>query len=202
MSSHDPNQPAGPNPFTAGPTPQPPKGSSGCKIVAIVLGIVVLLPLCCCGGCLGFIWVVGDQSPAKELALEAIRTNSECVDRLGEPIEDEFINSNFNTTTTDADAHFPVSGPKGTAVVDCQAEKRGDDWVLTSGTVVFPDGTVVDLLAEPEPEVGDELPDLQLHEDPNEIPLGAAESTGEGADEAIEGEASSGETNPSRDLRN
>jgi len=101
----------------------------------------------CCGVCglTGFIGLkaLKETEPYK-MTLAAVRSDPTVVERLGEPIVDDWkVNVQINATGGDrgsATVMIPISGPKGTARVRSECQMVGGTWGLTSVEVTFGDG--------------------------------------------------------------
>jgi hypothetical protein len=137
---------------------QPPKSGGGPSVLVIVLVILGVLALVCCGVCglMGYGFrqvgnVVQNQinamqqiQPAQEAALDAIRADQACQEALGSNIEaasPAIYAGVGEVNTSDAPFTFAVHGDKQqTATVQCRAKQVDAVWQVTEITVELPDG--------------------------------------------------------------
>ena len=137
----------GPQQSPYSPQGAPPPSSSGCKIVLLIVGLVVGIPVLCCGGCLGMIMIFAEPNPARELARDAIKADQTCRARLGTPMSAGIsIYSEHDEEAGTAYSDFDMEGSRETALVYCEAKKQGDDWVLTHCEIEYDDGEVYYLI--------------------------------------------------------
>lgn len=102
--------------------------------------VVVLLPVCACGGICGgsflFIMQTMKNSGAYKLALETTQENPAVKAALGEPVEETWMTFGAVSTNTatggEANLVFRVQGPDGAAMVECEARQPvgSDQWEL------------------------------------------------------------------------
>ncbi|MHB1037877.1 MAG: cytochrome c oxidase assembly factor Coa1 family protein [Pirellulales bacterium] len=131
--------------------------------------IVIVLPLCACGGgCAGlgyfFFWgveVLKSAEPYK-MAFDQVRQDRAVIQRLGEPIEDATWVPSGNIHIEDgrgeASLDFDVSGPKGVAHVRAESRRVDSQWGVVLLEVTFDDGKKMILNAPKAEKELDEAP--------------------------------------------
>jgi hypothetical protein len=88
------------------------------------------------------------SSDAYQQALARATSSAEVKAELGEPIVDGWYvlgNIEVNNDTGRADIRFPVSGPKGSGMVEAVATKRSGVWVFSRVGVQVDGGKWIDL---------------------------------------------------------
>lgn len=166
---------------------QPPKSGGGPSVLVIVLVILGVLALICCGVCglMGygakqFGSVVQNQinamqqiQPAQEMAIKAIRADEACQEALGNNIEaasPAIYAGVGEVNTSDAPFTFAVHGDKQqTATAQCRAKQVDAVWQLIEITVELPDGKK--LKVEP---LKDTAPELKFDTGDEAMPEGKA----------------------------
>ncbi len=123
------------------------------------------------GGCLGLIALVlifagslffgissmMSDSEAQKAGMAAAKENTQLIELLGEPIEDNGMTSgSFNTSNglKSADINIPIKGPKGEAVIRVVGSGVGDTWDFTTMQVyIDSEDTIIDLLDNQDPDL-------------------------------------------------
>ena len=160
-------------PSQFGPPPQR-SGDGGRTVLVIVLVILGLMLLGCAGLCAGC-YVVARRAgesvskgleegikialltPAYAAAQEAVTTNAQVIDRLGEPVEMNTWPQRQNAGELKPGGEtfqFDVKGPKGIGIVSAvaTAPDRQSQFRAVKITVTFADGSVIDVPLVEEPE--------------------------------------------------
>ena len=144
----------------------------------VLLLVLVGGGLLCAGICSGLAFLGIQESKKKEpyqLTLAAVRSDPTVIERLGEPIKDDWkvrVVINASGGRGEARINVPISGPKGTADVSSQAQLINGKWGLTTVEVTFSDGERHVLELSPEQAGGGEG-DAPLWVPPGEVPPGA-----------------------------
>jgi Cytochrome oxidase complex assembly protein 1 len=133
------------------PTAAPPAKKSGC----LKWGLIGCGSLLVLGGIFVVVLVVVvfgamKKSDVYKEALSRAQNSAAVQAALGTPIEAGMMVSgsiNVDTTGGHATLDFPISGPKGKAVVHVVATKSGEKWEYNAMTVKPENGPVIDLLA-------------------------------------------------------
>jgi Cytochrome oxidase complex assembly protein 1 len=124
-----------------------------CVPMLCVLGIG-LFAAACFSFAMFVMNMLHDSPPYRE-AMQRTRASSAVVAALGVPIEANYLVSghvNYSGDDGSADFLIPVHGPKGSATVDVEAEKRAGVWRYSVLTVtVTATGRRIDLLRARKP---------------------------------------------------
>jgi hypothetical protein len=143
----------------------------------VILLIVLLVLVVICGGlCAGCV-VIGRNvtmnaqqaagefltylqlMPAYAATQQAVNSDPQVIDRLGEPIEALAMPERQNTgdlKPAGETFQFDIEGPKGTGIVSAIATADGGPWRVVKITVTFADGSVVDVpVPEDQPPGGE-----------------------------------------------
>jgi hypothetical protein len=165
---------------------QPPtKSGGGPSVLVIVLVILGVLALICCGVCglMGYgarqfggavqnqINAMQQIQPAQEMALNAIRADEACQEALGDNIaaaSPAIYAGIGEVNTSDAPFTFAVHGDKQqTATAQCRAKQVDAVWQVTEITVELPDGKKlkVEPLMDAAPELKFDTGDEAMPED-------------------------------------
>jgi hypothetical protein len=95
------------------------------------------------------------DSQAHKDAMEAARSNTLVIERIGEPIETNGIsggNIHYSNGFGTAQLSIPIKGPKGEATIRVSGNGEDDSWNYEVMEVFFPDSDeVIDLLREEAP---------------------------------------------------
>ena len=141
---------------------EPPKRSSSRKWLWLIVAIPLLLIIVCggfCGGIFVMAFSIMKSSEPYQMALEQVQEDPLVIEQLGEPIEDVtwFPSGNVNMENDrgDANLHFQVAGPKGTAGVHVQARRMDGLWGLTTLEVTPEGGTRIQLDTGSGDDLGD-----------------------------------------------
>ncbi|HLA85226.1 MAG TPA: cytochrome c oxidase assembly factor Coa1 family protein [Thermoguttaceae bacterium] len=148
------------------PPSRPQKGWFGRNWWWVLLLVLVGGGVACAGICTGVVYfgikVMKDSEPY-QLTLQAVRSDPTVVERLGEPIQDDWqvsvqVVASGNRATARVDV--PVSGPKGTAEVSSESQMINGKWGLTSVEVTFSNGDrhALDIKADQAGEGASEAP--------------------------------------------
>jgi hypothetical protein len=141
-----------------GPPPRKP-GMSTMTIVLIVLGVVFLL---CCGACgTCFYFGSGDALQVRDEVMNKVNTNTAVKDALGEPLTPNYPHK-INMQNAHRDIEFEISGPKGKATVHAAGEKGPNGFEASVITVTPSGGKAIDVNAKNDPtdlefNTGDEM---------------------------------------------
>lgn len=139
----------------------PPKrsGCTGCSwALAVPVGCIALVLLVSVGiAALGGLGIFGAMKAMKSSdfyaqALERVQANAEVTEGLGSPIKGGIPRSwhmHSDGTSSDAEAEFRVSGPKGKGVVNVEGVNTKGTWEFTRLDVTFGGATLDLLAAEP-----------------------------------------------------
>jgi Cytochrome oxidase complex assembly protein 1 len=169
------------HPSQFGPPPQQ-SGGGGTSVLVIVLIVLGVLFVVCGGLCAGCVFVArkasveigkGLEEGLKSLQLaaafaeaqEAVASNQQVIDRLGEPIEPAPAVPPFRhegkgkLNKSGETIQFDVKGPKGTGIVSVVATADGDLFHPAKITVTFSDGSVVDVPVKPAEPPAEAKPD-------------------------------------------
>lgn len=140
---------------------------SSCLWIVIPVGCLSLLLLGCGGAIVSLVFGVTTfikTSEPFEHALAEVRADPQTVQVLGQPIEAGWWvtgSLRLNNDDGQADFHFPVSGPNGSASVHVRATKNAGSWSYESILVTFDDGAAASVeLAEPVAEIAS--PDIEV----------------------------------------
>lgn len=128
------------------PAGQPPKSGGGMSTLLIVLLVLGVLGLVCCGVCGGFTYwgaKVGSQTLIDPV-MRKIQADQQVKDALGEPLTSGFP-SNMKIENTDGTVDFEVTGPKGKAPVHAELTAGPNGFEPKVIKVTLPDGQVVDV---------------------------------------------------------
>ncbi|MBN2021819.1 MAG: hypothetical protein JW809_03415 [Pirellulales bacterium] len=117
----------------------------------LLLGLVGVVVVC--GGLCTGVFFAGlatvKDSPPYQMTLDRVRAEPRVVQRLGEPIEDDFMPTQADVDERPnggtARLRFGVSGPKGAAEVSSESRMIGDTWGLVRVEVTFEDGERITL---------------------------------------------------------
>ena len=121
-----------------------------------VVPLGCLTPLVLCGGCValivGFVFGMLKNSWAYSEGLELVRHNKTVVEKLGEPIETEWLISGSIHVTGpagDAQLEIPLSGPNSSGTLYVVAHRLAGQWEFDRAEVeIKGDPARVDLLAD------------------------------------------------------
>jgi hypothetical protein len=153
MSNVAPSQ----NPFADNPTaqifdqPQNPKSKTGCILLGLGGGCLVMVLVCAGLGGLGIVGLftaIKSSQPYTE-SLQRTQSNEELGSKIGQPIEPDMIvmgNINLQNNDGNADLSYRVTGPDGTATIDVKGRKTDGVWSYEKMKATMDDGSVVDLL--------------------------------------------------------
>jgi hypothetical protein len=135
-------------PQTAGQQPPPQKSGClkwlaiGCSVI-IVLGIVGVAVLA-----FGVFGVIKSTDAYKN-ARDRAASDPRVIAAIGSPVEQGWwVRGSVNVDNDGGHANigFPISGPKGKAMVEAVATRNADKWVYTKLTVTPDGGPPIDLL--------------------------------------------------------
>ncbi len=165
-----------PGPYN--PNPQPSRsGGGGLSVLMIILIIGGVLLLACagiCGGCLyvgrnaaqsGMAWA--ELLPTMDRASTEVINDPQVIEKLGEGVTISEIPARDGSGELKAggeDFHFGVTGPNGTATVQCSAFQDSGSWKITVISVRFSDGTTLNV---PPPAAGSDV-EFNMPEMPGE----------------------------------
>jgi Cytochrome oxidase complex assembly protein 1 len=157
------------------PTPPPKSGGSSWLIVLLVtLALMLLTCAGLCGGCvyLGQRAAVQVGKAAGEFAVQlallpafaatqqAVDSDPQVIERLGQPIETLAMPTRQNRGELKPSGEtfqYDIRGPKGTAIVSgvATADSPTGPWRVSTITVTFADGSVITVsVPEDQPPVG------------------------------------------------
>lgn len=162
MSSFNP-PPGATSPYAAGGSiAPPPKKSNGLKIVLIILGVLGVGSLLCCGGVyFAGQWGIGQVGEMIGKALSAELQGNPTLEKEIGTIESLTWNiMKSGKETQDRDEQnlivFDVKGSKGSGEIICKIKQGGgDEPTITWAKLRKPDGTEVDLISDgPEIDMG------------------------------------------------
>lgn len=139
-------------PYQTPPAGQPPKSGGGMRTLIIVLLVLGVLGLICCGVCGGFMYwgaKVGSQALVDPV-MQRIRANQQVKDALGEPLTAGFP-SNMKVENADATVDFEVSGPQGKGPVHAELTAGPNGFEPRVIKVTLPNGSVVDVPVADDP---------------------------------------------------
>jgi hypothetical protein len=95
------------------------------------------------------------SSDAYKMAVARAKANPQVVEKLGTPIEEGFfVGGNISVANERGNASLtiPISGPKGSATIFADAEKRGGPWEFSVLEVsIKGEARKIDLLEEESP---------------------------------------------------
>ncbi|MEM9589658.1 MAG: cytochrome c oxidase assembly factor Coa1 family protein [Planctomycetota bacterium] len=139
------------DPFASGTQPGTPPTKSGSTTWIWVLGgVLILVPLLCCGvlGAVGYIGAQALTAPIDE-AVVALADDPRVTGRLGTPIKSgsgfgikQYENNNGNGG---ASVDFNATGPEGSAHVTGRMQLIAGVWSPEDLTVRFDDGETIQL---------------------------------------------------------
>lgn len=133
------------------PVAAPPAKKSGClKWGLIGCGSLLVLGVIFCVVIVVVVFGAMKKSDVYKEALSRAQNSPAVQAALGTPIEAGMLVSgsiNVDATGGHATLDFPISGPKGKAVVHVVATKSGEKWDYNAMTVKPENGPVIDLLA-------------------------------------------------------
>lgn len=141
------------NTATGGLSNHPRTGNkSNTLLIVVLLGVLIGLPLCTCGGCVASIFfgvsaAMQGSEPYKRAVAEA-QNNAEVQELLGEPVEAGFLvtgSINMNNDGGDCDIQIPISGPKSSGTLRVRGTRNGGTWEYQEISANI-NGKTVDLL--------------------------------------------------------
>ncbi|HXH41159.1 MAG TPA: cytochrome c oxidase assembly factor Coa1 family protein [Thermoanaerobaculia bacterium] len=137
--------------YTPAPgAPPPPQKSGGCfKAVAIGCSIILVLGLAAILAIVVFVFGVIKRSDVYREAFTRSSNDPRVIAALGTPIEKGWWvkgNVNIDSNGGTANIDFPISGPKGKALVHAAATRESDAWKYSAITVKPDAGAEIDVL--------------------------------------------------------
>lgn len=134
--------------------PESPKSRTGCILLGVGGGCLVVVLLCAgtAGlGVFGLFTAIKSSDPYTQSLARAQQEPSVQAE-LGQPIEAGFaVQGNINLDNNDgqADLNYSISGPEGSATVEVVGTKTAGQWDYETMTVTIQaSGDVIDLLKE------------------------------------------------------
>ena len=132
--------------------PEKPKSRTGCILLGLGGGCLVLVLACAGLGSLGVFGVFAAMKSSEPYteSLQRAEQDAALKAAIGQPVTPGFLmqgNINLNNDDGEADLSYSVSGPEGSASVHVVATKIDGFWTYALMNATTDDGDVIDLIA-------------------------------------------------------